>query len=220
MQYQDGADSGGQSVSVRVIARRTQLTDAMGSLLSAGQLPTTMAELAKAAGMSTATAYRHFQSLDEVAQAYLVQVMSKLRDFSVARSEAGTDLLRVVSACWINIVQEHGGVLVQIRSRRGFYDRLQQRVESTQLGFEARRRALVGVLNELDLPAGMLEDAAMLYNTMFDPRDVLDLMNLRGLDPQTTCRVLVAAFIGALQGWHHGMSAASTQTPEQRTTRV
>lgn len=209
-----------QNITARTIARRTQLTDAMGRLLHGGKLPATMVELAKAAGMSTATAYRHFQSLDEVTQAYLVRVMSKLRDFSVARRETGTDLLRVVSTYWITIIQEHGPVLVQIRSRRGFYDRLRQRVESTELGFEARRRALVGVLDELGLPPGMLEDAAMLYNTMFDPRDVLDLMKLRGLDPDTTCRVLVAAFIGALRGWHDGMSAVTKKTLERKGTTL
>ncbi|MCO6391771.1 TetR family transcriptional regulator [Aliihoeflea aestuarii] len=182
----------------------------MGELLSAGELPSTMSELAKAAGMSTATAYRHFQSLEEVAQAYLIRTMTTLRDFSVERSETGTELLRVISRYWINIVQEHGGVLVQIRSRRGFYDRLQQRVVSTELGFEARRRALVGVLAEHGLPASMLDDAAMLYNTMFDPRDIIDLITLRGLKPDSAAQVLVSAFIGALQGWHLGLATPST----------
>lgn len=163
-----------------------------------------MAELAKAAGMSTATAYRYFQSLEEVAQAYLVTTMTKLRDFAVGRQETGIDLLHVVSRYWVGIVQEHGGVLVQIRSRRGFYDRLQRRILSTELGMEARRRALVGVLEEKGLPSSMIEDAAMLYNTMFDPRDILDLIRLRGLDPESATRVLVSAFLGALCGWHAG----------------
>lgn len=195
--------------SKRELARQAELVEGMESLLTAGQLPATMGELAQAAGMSTATAYRYFQSLDDVAQAYLIRTMSRLRDFSVARPETGAELLRVVSRYWIGIVQEHGGVLVQIRSRLGFYDRLQRRVLSTELGMEARRRALVGVLAENDLPSSMLEDAAMLYNTMFDPRDILDLITLRGLDPDTATRVLVSAFIGALRGWHVGFDGSA-----------
>lgn len=196
----------GSGVNARTMARRIQLIDAMEGLLTAGMLPSTMAELAKAAGMSTATAYRHFQSLEEVAQAYLVTTMTRLRDFSVNRTETATALLYVVSRYWIDIIQEHGGVLVQIRSRRGFYDRLQHGVASTELGFEARREALLGVLAEYDLPASMIEDAAMLYNTMFDPRDILDLIKLRGLAPDDATRVLISAFIGALKGWHLGFA--------------
>lgn len=206
----------GTGLNTRAVLRREQLIDAMERLLRAGTLPATLAELGKAAGMSTATAYRYFQSLEEVAQAYLIRTMTELRDFSASRNEAGTALLHVISRHWVGIIIEHGEVLVQIRSRRGFYDRLQRRVESTSLGVEARRRALIGVLAEHDLPASMLEDAAMLYNTMFDPRDVLDLINLRGLSPNTATNVLVSAFIGALKGWHAGINGQGTSVRLQK----
>lgn len=184
----------------------------MEQLLSVGRLPATLSELAREAGMSTATAYRHFQSLDEVSQAYLVETMTKLREQATVCEETGFDLLHAVSRFWIAIVQEHGGVLVQIRSRRGFYDRMRQGVASTELGFEARRRALTEVLAELGLPASMLEDAAMLYNTMFDPRDIIDLISLRGLDPERATKVLVSSFVGALKGWQFGLTDAADLT--------
>lgn len=192
--------------NARFVQRREQLIDAMEGLLNAGNLPATMADLGKAAGISTATAYRYFQSLEEVSQAYLVRIMTELRDFSVPRDETGTALLYVISRFWIAVVIEHGQVLVQVRSRRGFLDRLRRQVASTTLGVEARRRALLGVLAENDLPSSMLEDAAMLYNTMFDPREILELINVRSLDPDRVNHVLISSYVGALKGWHTGIS--------------
>ncbi|RAI41416.1 hypothetical protein CH341_21730 [Rhodoplanes roseus] len=169
-------------------------------------------DLAKFAEMSTATAYRYYQSLDEVAQAYLVRVMTELRDFDASRPETGRELLRVVSRHWVGMVLEHGPVLVQIRSRRGFFDRLHGKVTSTVRGHEARKRALCGVLAEENLPASMQDDAAMLYNTMFDPRDILDLVNLRGLGADHVTDVLIEAFVGALKGWNLGIRTAESAT--------
>ncbi len=198
--------TGGSAAQQRAEMRRAQLLDAMAAMMRKGALPHTLADLAKAAGMSTATSYRYFQSLDEVAQAYLVKVMTELRDFANSRPETGHELLQIVSRFWVNMVMEHGAVLVQIRSRRGFFDRLHGKVASTVRGHEARRRALYGVLVEEGLPVSLQEDAAMLYNTMFDPRDILDLINLRGLDPDRVTDVLIQSFVGALKGWHRGMS--------------
>lgn len=192
--------------SARITLRREQLIDAMEQLLGAGKLPATMSDLGKAAGISTATTYRYFQSLEDVAQAYLIRIMTELRDFSVPRDETATSLLYVISRFWVDVVIEHGPVLVQVRSRRGFLERLRRQVTSTVLGVEARRRALLGVLAENDLPATMLEDAAMLYNTMFDPREILELINLRSLDPDRVTHVLISSFVGALKGWHVAIS--------------
>lgn len=206
MKKEAGRTTTGLAAQQRTEMRRAQLLDAMAAMMRRGTLPQTLADLAKAAGMSTATAYRYFQSLEEVAQAYLVKVMTELRDFANSRPETGRELLQIISRFWVNVVMEHGAVLVQIRSRRGFFDRLHGNVASTVRGHEARKRALYGLLVEEDLPISLQEDAAMLYNTMFDPRDILDLLNLRGLNPDRVTDVLIQAFVGALKGWHHGMS--------------
>lgn len=192
--------------NARTMLRRDQLIDAMEELLNAGKLPATMSDLGKAAGMSTATTYRYFQSLEEVTQAYLIRIMTELRDFSVTREETGTALLYVISRFWVDVVIEHGQVLVQVRSRKGFLERMHRQVASTVLGVEARRRALLGALAESGLPSTMLEDAAMLYNTMFDPRDILDLINIRSLDADRVTHVLISSFVGALKGWHAGVT--------------
>lgn len=192
--------------NARIQQRREQLIDAMEEMLNAGRLPATLADLGKAAGMSTATTYRYFQSLEEVQQAYLVRIMTELRDFSVPREETGTALLYIITRFWVGVVIDHGQVLVQVRSRRGFLDRLHRGVTSTVLGVEARRRALLGMLAENDLPATMLEDAAMFYNTIFDPREILELVNLRALDPDRVTHMLISSFVGAIKGWHAGIS--------------
>lgn len=181
--------------------RRTQILEALDHLVSEGKTPASLTELGHAAGLSTATTYRYFNSMDEVVRTYLVRVMSELRDYSDRQPETGVALLRKVSRFWIGMCELHGPVLVQIRSRVGFYERIQNATESTVVGLSARRRALVGTLEELNLSPGLIEDAGMLYNMMFDPRDILDTMKMRGVSPDNLTTLMVDSFTAALLGW-------------------
>lgn len=185
----------------RVKMRRTQILEALDRLVSEGKMPQSLSDLGRAANLSPATTYRYFNSMDEVVRAYLVHVMSELRDYSDRQPEMGVALLHKISRFWIGMCDLHGPVLVQIRSRVGFYERIQNATESTVLGFVARRRALAGTLDELGLSAGLIEDAGMLYNMMFDPRDILDTMKSRDISPDALTTLMVDCFTGALRGW-------------------
>jgi len=194
---QDGMTANSRQLLVRVNAR----------LLKRGTPSANMTELARSAGVSTSTAYRHFASLDDVAQEHRTQVLIELRDFGAQQPEIGRELLSALSRRWVDLVMEHGHVLVTARSQRGFYERIANAIPSTVLAREARRKALFGVLDELGLPPTLEEDAAMLYNTLFDPRDILDLLNLRGFSPVRVTELLLAAFLGALDGWVAALDA-------------
>ena len=45
------------------------------------------------------------------------------------------------------------------------------------------------------------EEALFLWNQIFDPRDVLDLMESLGLSRAAVTEKLTGALIGALKGW-------------------
>jgi AcrR family transcriptional regulator len=187
--------------------RRQQILSALTLMIRRGTYPATMADLARVAGLSTATAYRQFASLEEVNQAYRLQTTTDLGNFCSARPEEGIELLYVMSRYWVDTVQKHGAVLVQIRSRLGFFDRLHANVASTIRGKEARRRALCGVLDALGLSSTLQDEADMLYTVLFDPREVLDMINLRGFAPEKVVTVLVSCYLGALKGWGRGERA-------------
>ncbi|MFS7878413.1 TetR/AcrR family transcriptional regulator [Streptomyces asiaticus] len=63
---------------------RRHLIKAAARLFENSPTPVSLAEIAKHAEVPTATAYRHFSSVEEVLHAFRAQVGSELRDFSAA----------------------------------------------------------------------------------------------------------------------------------------
>ena len=57
-----------------------------------------------------------------------------------------------------------------------------------------------GVMRHLDVPDEHFDHALFLYNAMFDPREILDLIST-GLPEEEAISRLTAAYYGALQGW-------------------
>ncbi|MEU2748442.1 hypothetical protein ABZ613_19595 [Streptomyces collinus] len=57
--------------------------------------------------------------------------------------------------------------------------------------------AIIGV-GELD---GVEDEAAFLWNVLFDPREIFDLRDTLALSPAQITHRLVSAFRGALLGW-------------------
>lgn len=102
---------------------RMLLVNAAGRLFADGTAAT-MADVAAAAGTSTATAYRHFASVDEVLAAYRFEVGLELLDFSVMQDARGLELLRLVCGRWVQLVVMHGGSMIHTRSAEGYLARV------------------------------------------------------------------------------------------------
>lgn len=105
---------------------RRQLIKAAARLFENSPTPVSLAEIAKYAEVSTATAYRHFSSAEEVLHAFRAQVGSELLDFSTAPTTRGMQRLEAVSRYWVSLVLEHGGAMAQMRSHRGYLERLRE----------------------------------------------------------------------------------------------
>jgi hypothetical protein len=72
------------------------------------------------------------------------------------------------------------------------------------------QRPLEEACAELGLsPLG--DEAMFLWNILFDPREILDLINTVGLNKQQATARLVSALRGALIGWDENKSEARTQ---------
>lgn len=178
---------------------RALLVSAAGRLFGAGGTAT-MAELASVAGISTATAYRHFASVEDVLAAHRFDVGRQLLAFTSAQEAHGTDLLQRVCRKWVELVVEHGGSMVHTRSAEGYLARIRGGAYYLTVQAEALRRPIDEASRELGTgPLG--DEGLFLWNLFFDPREIFDLINSAGLTPEQVARRLTATFTGALQSW-------------------
>jgi AcrR family transcriptional regulator len=118
---------------------RARLITAAGGLFDAGGAAT-MADVAEAEELSTATAYQHFTSMDEILLAYRFEVGRRLFDFSHRQEAAGLELLSIVCAEWVRMVVRHGGSMVQTRSAEGYLARMRDGTCYLTVQAEALRR--------------------------------------------------------------------------------
>ncbi len=172
-----------RSQATRTDGRRNQrrLLDAAGQLLSSGK-SFSLADVASAAGLSTATAYRHFSSADDVTLAFGAGFFDEIE------SRAGAGPLELDSLCrlWVQTVLDWGPSLAHLRSREGLLAR------------RARGDARVGRLLDLIEPvlkgelasrsAGVRSSDGLSYlvavwNALADPREVLDQYSTLGWSP-------------------------------------
>jgi AcrR family transcriptional regulator len=181
------------------LRNRKHIIRSAGRLFAEGR-QATMADIARAAEVSTATAYRHFASVDEVLARFRFDVGSELLEFSGRQTATGLELLRLVSTKWVELVVAHGQAMVHTRSGEGYLARLRSGASHLTVQADALSPALRDTCRELavDDPG---DEAMFLWNVLFDPREIFDLIGTLGLTPEETARRLVATLVAALRGW-------------------
>ncbi|MFW6695082.1 TetR/AcrR family transcriptional regulator [Streptomyces sp. MAR4 CNX-425] len=201
MADQQAAPSGGRKVRSDTLRNRRRLLEAVGELAREAPDRLTMQAVASRAEIGPATAYRYYSSMDDVLAAYVLSVVEELRDFSVSSAARGRPLFDAVVDKWVDLLAEHGPALVQLRSRRGYLERLHAGNEIIVAMRDAWSGPVRGLLDDLGIPAGMLEYALFLSNMIFDPREVQDLLRETGLSRREVIARLTEAYRGALSGW-------------------
>lgn len=187
---------------------RRRLVKAAAHLVARRGSSVRMTDVAERAEVSTATAYRHFGSVDEILAQFRFDVGERLLDFSRKCDEQGLDQLEAVCSHWVRLVVKHGGAMVHTRSEQGYLARLRASTQYLTVQGEALLPAIAGASEELGVedPA---DEALFLWNIMFDPREIFDLLNTVGLTEEQVSQRLFAAFCGALVGWATDKSGAS-----------
>ncbi|MFJ6535104.1 TetR/AcrR family transcriptional regulator [Paenarthrobacter sp. NPDC091711] len=180
---------------------RRQLVKAAGQLFASRRVTISMTDVAKQAEISTATAYRHFASVEDILAEYRFGVGEKLRDYSLKQQEmSGVELLTAVSRKWVDLVTRHGGAMLYTRSGEGYLARLRTGAYYLTVQADALERPLREAVEELGLPP-IGDEAMFLWNILFDPREILDLINTVGLTKDQVTARLISALRGALAGW-------------------
>ena len=180
---------------------RRRLLEAVGELAREAPGRLTMQAVASRAEIGPATAYRYYSSMDDVLAAYVLSVVEELRDFSAESTAVGRPLFDSVVDKWVDLLAAHGPALVELRSRRGFLDRLHHGDDMIGAARDAWSRPVQGLLDDLGLPDEMIEYALFLCNMMFDPREIQDLLQVTGLSRREVITRLTEAYCGALRGW-------------------
>ncbi|WP_433479296.1 TetR/AcrR family transcriptional regulator [Spirillospora sp. CA-142024] len=160
----------------------------------------TLTQIAKEANIAPATAYRYFGSLDGLVTAFRVEVNRELMAFSEDCDAEGLDLLAAVCRRWVDLVDEHGHAMAQVRSREGYLTRLRAAVPDIASQAAAMRRPLAEAGRALGVPdAG--DEALHLWNVLYDPRDILDLRATLGLSIDELAARLFSVLCAALTAW-------------------
>jgi AcrR family transcriptional regulator len=182
------------------VRNRRKLLDAVGEILSREPHALNMPMVAERAALSVATAYRYFPSLEDLLTGYMREVVLELRDYSHDCPKTGAALFEDVAIHWVHQLQLHGPAIIQLRSRKGFLRRLLDNDELIAILRDAWERPIRGVLRQFGVPDEHFNHALFLYNVLFDPREILDLIDT-GLPESEAVNRLIAAFYGAVQGW-------------------
>lgn len=168
-----------EDVAGRFIPRRSDSHSTRARLIAAvgdyagvhGAVPERLADVAAHAGLSVATAYRHFQSNEDVVRAHLLllpQRAVELFEQTDRRQTGGAERLHRWNRAWAKASLEHGPSAVRLRSPAGFLER-RARCDPAVCFVCDHVEPLLVALTDDHLPA------LVVWNAVSDPREVVDL---------------------------------------------
>lgn len=183
-----------------VARNKAALLAATGDLLLADPEAASMPAIAARAGLSVATAYRYFPTIDELHREYLLDVLEQLIGYARDLDLDGADLFEAVLGKWFELVVAHGPAMVLIRSREGFLTR-KARGERHALIIDAAWGPAVRELMRLDGVDESLYDRALATcNALFNSRELLDVHTVTRRAPSRIVRDLTTMYRGTLRG--------------------
>ncbi|WP_247048869.1 TetR/AcrR family transcriptional regulator [Arthrobacter rhizosphaerae] len=161
--------------------------------------PLSLQNIAARAEVAVTSAYRYYASLDQLLSAYLHQLMEELAEFSASSPLSGPKLFEAVLSRWVDLVFEHGKVLVRLRSRSGYLERLDRQDPVIQTSLEIWERPLANLLDDQELADVPMRRALFLCNALTDPREVLDLHETEGMSASQITALVASAVKGSLR---------------------
>lgn len=182
------------------IRNQQELVVAVGELLREDPDSATMPAVAERAGLSLATAYRYFPTLDELHRKFMLSVIDELYESTKSLRGNGMDLFKATMAQWLKVVAEYGPAMVLVRSREGFLTRLQ--------AGEPHARALERVwgppvrqlLEEANIGGDQLPYALSLFNAMFNSREIMDFRAVASMPDEQLVQRYSRLYWSAIQG--------------------
>lgn len=176
------------------------LLRAVGELLKEDPERATMPAVAERAGLSLATAYRYFPTLDALHRRFMLSVAEAVLVDTENLKSSGEVRFRAILRRWLRAIDEYGSAMVRIRSREGFLTRFAQGDPQTLVLDRIWGRAIREMLIDQGVPLERYDLALSLYNSLLNSREVVDLRVAKGMDDAQLARHLTAVFTGAVSG--------------------
>jgi AcrR family transcriptional regulator len=189
----------GRSTRRDFLRNRQALLDAVEALLADQGPRFSMAELASAAVVSTATVYRHFEDSSQALRAYYDQLIQHLSDaFDQVTVTGPLERFDAICAVWVTEAARWGRAAVQIRSAEGYLARLHQEEPRISAIHAALAPVVQDLLTEHLVAVPSVEYGVLLWTTIFDERVIVDLTGTLGWSVDRAARTLRASALGAL----------------------
>ncbi|RDI50844.1 TetR/AcrR family transcriptional regulator [Nocardia mexicana] len=189
-------------VNTRSDAQRSRvlLEDAVRSLLQSGRVGFSIPELAAAAGVGVATAYRHFPTPQDAMQAFHRRAIEQLVGALAALGENPDPVARFRRCCetWVEQATQWGPAVRYVRSSKGFVERLADGDESITALHDMLADVLAALARDGKAPEFDVTYAVLLWITIFDERVVYDLTEHRHWNVTKVTDHLTRAVSGAL----------------------
>jgi AcrR family transcriptional regulator len=152
---------------------RERLIKAAGALLTEGH-PFTLTDVAARAGVSVATAYRHFKGPADVSDAFVAGFLDDVeRRVAETPAAASADRLLQLNRIWVQTVLDWGPALTHLRSPEGFLHR-RARGEPDVIRSLRHVEPAIAALLTADAAPDRLSYVISVWNALADPREILD----------------------------------------------
>lgn len=179
---------------------RKHLLDVLGRLLEERGHDISLPDLAKEAGVATATVYRHFDDLHDLREEFYRSTISDLisqfkEALETSRGRAAFD--RICSA-WVTTAANWARAATFIRTAEGYLERVRRQDEFVIQLHRLLTTAIGQLVQDGDLPAQDLDYAALMWITLFDERVLVDLNTSLGWTWERISRHLSATLLAAL----------------------
>lgn len=159
-----------------------------------------MPAVAERAGLSLATAYRYFPTLDQLHRRFMLSVVERADATTSGYEERGRALFERILDHWIDVVEVYGAAMVLVRSREGFLSRYREGEGQAMALDRMWGRAIRDLMVEANVPEERYPLALALYNTLLNSREILDLRSAAGMDKRALVAHLSRLYRAALNG--------------------
>ncbi|MEW1819302.1 TetR/AcrR family transcriptional regulator [Arthrobacter sp. NPDC080031] len=180
---------------------RDRLLDSAGRLAESRGFNFSLPELAREAGVSTATAYRHFDAIQQLqAEFYHRSYVHLMEDLEgIFEDFSGFRLFNEVCGRILNHYVVWARPASMIRSPRGYLERYHEGDKAISWNYGVLERVLNNLIELGIVPDQDQEAAILLWATIFDERVYLDFRFGRGLSEEDTRRVMSSSVLSLLR---------------------
>ncbi|CAN5239928.1 TetR family transcriptional regulator [soil metagenome] len=179
---------------------RDRLLDVLGELLEKQGLDVSLPDLAREAGVATATVYRHFDDVHELRQEFYRRVVDTLlaEVATLNASYQGRELFDRACESGVRVASTWARAATFIRSAEGYLERVHEGDVFVGRIDGVLRPILAQLIDDGVIPDQDLDYAVLIWITLFDERVLVDLESTLGWSLERVARTLSVTVLAAL----------------------